>query len=91
MPSENFRHKIFSAENNDQNFHTNYLELKLTLTKIKQITVVKTSSKSDTFVGEEMSKNFTKVHQLCIHPVHVLVRYRCEYNTAGNEIRTAVC
>ena len=68
MPSENFRHKICLAENNDQNFHTNYLELKLTLTKIKQITVIKTSSKSDTFVGEEMSKNFTQgstVHTSC--------------------------
>ena len=40
MPSENFQHEIFSSENITTNvFHTNYLELKLMLTKIKQITI----------------------------------------------------
>ena len=40
MPSENFRHKILLSENAMMKFFCmNYLELKLTLTKIKQITV----------------------------------------------------
>ena len=30
---------IFARKRNDENFHTNYLELQLTVTKIKQITV----------------------------------------------------
>ena len=39
-PSENFQHKKFLSENiMMKNFHANYLELKLTQTKIEQITV----------------------------------------------------
>ena len=45
MPSENFCDEIFSSENvMTKIFHTNYLELKLTRTKIKQITVFEWSS-----------------------------------------------
>ena len=41
MPSEKFWHEIFSSENvATEIFHANYLELKSTQTKIKQITVV---------------------------------------------------
>ena len=54
MPSENFWHEIFLLEGKiTKIFRANYLELKLTLTKIKQIMVNKTLNQVHSFQSQK--------------------------------------
>ena len=58
MPSEIFSMKYF-CQKNDENFHVNYLELKLMLTKIKVMTVFDI----EIFGGVRFDLSQAKLHQ----------------------------